>query len=101
MDFISLREGIDTSTAAGKLVFTVIAAIAEFERHLIRERVAAGLAKAKEHGTRSGRPIGRPRRHVDVLRARRLHAEGRSWPQVARVLGVSVSTVKRAVRTQC
>lgn len=52
----SLTESLDTSNATGKLVFTVIAAMAEFERNLIAERTRAGLAAAKDRGRRGGRP---------------------------------------------
>ena len=58
---------IDTSTPQGKLFFSMVGAFAEFERGLIAERVKDGLAYAKRHGTRSGRPIGRPRLGVDFV----------------------------------
>ena len=61
VDFISYKQQIDTSTAAGKLTFTVLAAIAEFEREMIRERVKTGMVNAKKAGTKSGNPIGRPK----------------------------------------
>lgn len=54
--FVTLGEGIDTTTAAGRLVAGVLASIAEFERARIQERVRAGLARARSHGTRLGRP---------------------------------------------
>src|SRR4029077_1485177 len=56
IDFISLHEGVDTSTPNGRLVFGIFASIAEFERELIRDRVRSGLALAKSHGRRLGRP---------------------------------------------
>src|SRR5438445_6562326 len=58
--FVSLAEGIDATTPAGKLQLHILAAIAEFERERIRERVLAGLQRAKAHGRR----LGRPRREV-------------------------------------
>src|ERR1700751_879259 len=64
IDFISLHEGVDTSTPNGRLVFGIFASISEFERELIRDRVRSGLALAKSHGTRLGRP------HVVVDRLR-------------------------------
>ena len=59
-DFVSHQESLDTSTPMGKAMFTVIAAMAELERGVIRERVLAGLEHARRCGTRSARPAGRP-----------------------------------------
>ena len=56
IEFVSLTEGVDTSTPAGKMVFTVLGAVAELERSLIRERVRAGLRNAKAKGKLVGRP---------------------------------------------
>lgn len=56
VDFISYTENVDTSTPAGKALFTMVSAFAEFERDLIRERVKAGLDRAREEGTKLGRP---------------------------------------------
>src|SRR6266550_3703194 len=64
IDFISLHEGVDTSTPNGRLIFGIFASIAEFERELIRDRVRSGLAAAKAKGKR----IGRPKVAVDALR---------------------------------
>lgn len=97
VDLIVLDQAIDTTTASGRLLFHVLAAISEFERDLIRDRVLAGLRRARVQGTKSGRRIGRPRVPVDVSRARALLADGRSLRQVAKVLGVRLSTLARAV----
>ena len=56
VDFVSYKENIDTSTPSGKILFTMISAFAEFERAIIRERVIAGMEKAKARGARIGRP---------------------------------------------
>ncbi|MGK3997595.1 recombinase family protein [Sorangium sp. So ce1024] len=68
IDFISMHDGIDTSTPAGRFSFTIIAAMAELERELIRERTKAGLQAAKRRGAKLGRPrvltISRERRKV-------------------------------------
>lgn len=93
IDFISVTEGIDTSTYVGKMVYTVIAAIAEFERDLLRERVKAGMQAAKAKGKR----IGRKPATLDMERARGLLAAGQSQVAVARALGVPRTTLRRAV----
>ena len=93
IDFVSLHEGVDTSTPNGRLVFGIFASIAEFERELIRDRVKSGLALAKSRGKR----LGRPRVNVDRLRIATLRNEGRSWAEICDVLGVSKGTAQRAV----
>lgn len=93
--FVSLSESIDTSTPAGKMVFTVLGAVAELERSLIGERVRAGLRNARAKGVR----LGRPRCEVDTGEIRRLRSRGASWRAVALALGVSKATaLYRVVR---
>ena len=92
IDFVSLHEGVDTSTPNGRLVFGIFASIAEFERELIRDRVRSGLAAAKARG----KQLGRPRVAVDGLRIAELRAEGRGWKAIAAELGVGVGTILRA-----
>jgi DNA invertase Pin-like site-specific DNA recombinase len=94
IEFISLHEGVDTSTPNGRLVFGIFATIAEFERELIRDRVISGIAAAKSKGKR----LGRPRAIVDPARIATLRASGLSWPKIAAELGVSVGTVFQAAR---
>jgi len=91
--FVSLSEQIDTSTPTGKMVFTVLGAVAELERSLIAERVRAGLRNAKAKGTR----LGRPRISVDASRVDRLRAEGRTVREIAVTLGVSRSLVHKTL----
>src|SRR5579862_7847971 len=79
IEFVSLTEGVDTSTPAGKMIFTVLGAVAELERSLIVERVKAGLRNAKAKGKR----LGRPRVAVDARRIVLLRAEGLPWATVA------------------
>src|SRR6201987_2587011 len=68
VDFVSLSEAIDTSTPLGKMVFTVLGAVAELERNIIRERVIAGQKAAKRRGVR----FGRPEVEVDTVRIHKL-----------------------------
>ena len=93
IDFVSLHEGVDTSTPNGRLVFGIFASIAEFERELIRDRVRSGIALAKSHGKR----LGRPRVVVDRLRIAGLRKDGRSWAEICEALGISKGTAQRAV----
>jgi DNA invertase Pin-like site-specific DNA recombinase len=92
--FVSLSEQIDTSTPTGKMVFTVLGAVAELERSLIVERVKAGLRNAKAKGKR----LGRPRVAVDAARIAALRAEGLSWREIGNTLGVSAATALHAAR---
>lgn len=93
IQFVSLHEGVDTSTPNGRLVFGIFASIAEFERELIRERVRSGLAAARARGKR----LGRPRCNVDQSRIDALRTQGFSWRMIARELGVGVATARAAV----
>jgi DNA invertase Pin-like site-specific DNA recombinase len=61
IDFVSHREALDTSTPTGRAMFAIIGAMAELEREVLRERTIAGLEHARQHGTKSGKPIGRPK----------------------------------------
>lgn len=95
IDFLSHQEALDTSTPAGKALYTMIAAFAEFERNIIQERVRAGIANARAHGTRSGNPIGRPKVVFPRDKARALRAKGWSFRRLAEKFGVGVGTVLR------
>ena len=92
IDFVSYSEQMDTSTPAGKMVFTVLGAVAELERSLIVERVRAGLRNARA----KGKTLGRPRVAVDASRIAVLRAQGLSWRAVGREMGVSERAVRRA-----
>ena len=80
--FISLRDNLDLGTPAGRLMFQIIGAMAEFERALIQERVRAGLRHARAKGKR----LGRPRVVVDVARIASLRASGASWRAISEKL---------------
>jgi DNA invertase Pin-like site-specific DNA recombinase len=92
IEFVSLSEQMDTSTPTGKMVFTVLGAVAELERCLIVERVKAGLRNARA----KGKSLGRPRKSVDAAAVARLRKQGRSWRAIASQLGVGLATLHRA-----
>jgi DNA invertase Pin-like site-specific DNA recombinase len=92
IDFVSYSEQMDTSTPAGKMVFTVLGAVAELERSLIVERVKAGLRNAKA----KGKHVGRPRVSLDTAEIARLRTQGLSWLTISQKLGVGEGTVRRA-----
>ncbi len=96
VDLVVLDQAIDTTTPSGRLLFHMLAAIAEFERDLIRERVIAGVRRAKAQGRRLGRPR---KHHVDVAEARRMLAAGRSLRAIARTFGTYPATIRRLVAT--
>lgn len=87
-----MSESLDTATPAGRMVFTVLGAVAELERSLIVERVRAGLRNARAKGKR----LGRPRVIVDARRIATLRASGHSWSQIAEQTGWTKGTVQRA-----
>jgi len=91
--FVTLGEGIDTSTAAGRLVAGVLGSIAEFERARIQERIHAGLRRARAQGKRLGRRRSGAARQLDGC-------IGLSHSAAAAQLGVSAATVKRWRRAQ-
>jgi DNA invertase Pin-like site-specific DNA recombinase len=92
IEFVSLSEQMDTSTPTGKMVFTVLGAVAELERSLIAERVRAGLRNARAKGKR----LGRPPRELDEKRIAALRAQGVGWRAIAKQLGVGVGTLYRS-----
>ena len=94
VEFVSLHEGVDTSTPNGRLVFGIFASIAEFERELIRSRVRSGLASAKA----KGKKLGRPRTTVNSTQVAALRATGTSWRDISERLGVGVGTACRALQ---
>ena len=93
IDFCSLQDAVDTTTAYGKAMFTIIGAMAELERELIRQRVVHGLQKARERGA----AIGRPKADFDRAIAQALLSEGHSYSAIGKRLGVSRMTVARAI----
>jgi DNA invertase Pin-like site-specific DNA recombinase len=94
--FVSLDDGIDTQTAAGRLFMQIRGAFAEYEAALIRERTMAGLEAARRRGKKLGRPPVMDA--SQIARARRMKGAGRSVRYIADVLEVSRATVHRAVK---
>ena len=90
VDLVSLNESIDTTTPQGRLLFGIMASLAQFESDLIADNVKAGMARAKAQGRR----ISRPR--ISLAKRRRiieLHRQGRSLGTIARELGIAKGTV--------
>jgi DNA invertase Pin-like site-specific DNA recombinase len=96
VDLFLHQQGLDTSTVAGKAMFQMLGVFAEFERGIIRERINAGLARAKENGTKLGRRTVRP--SVEA-RIRELKAGGMGILKIGRTVGVGTSVVQRVVAT--
>jgi DNA invertase Pin-like site-specific DNA recombinase len=94
----SLREGIDTSNATGRMVAGVLASLAELELELGRERRAASREARRARGQSIGRPKSLDRSKADL--ARRMHANGESASTIATTLGVSRATVYRVLAEQ-
>ena len=110
MDFLDKKEvslqvlnlGIDTASPTGRLMVTLIGAIATFERHLLLERQAEGIALAKKKGKYIGR---KPTARLKSDQAKRLFSEGLSKKTIAEELGISLSSVHRIIKnngvTEC
>lgn len=92
IDFVSYQENIDTTTPAGKMMFTMVSAFAEFEREIIKERVNAGLERAKAQG----KILGRPKINQEIInKIKEKTALGLSRRKTAKALNLSVSMVQR------
>ncbi len=91
IDFVSLTEGIDTTTPVGMAMFGVIGAMSQLERDLIRERVQAGMKRAKARG----KAIGRPKTHLNLDEVKRLWIQGHNVSQISKILNVSRASIYR------
>jgi len=87
--FISIGDSLDTSTANGRLLFHILSAFAEFEREIIRERLAAG----RERAAAAGKMMHRPRKEIDMDELLRLRSLGLSRRAIAKVMRVSHQTI--------
>jgi DNA invertase Pin-like site-specific DNA recombinase len=92
--FVSLKDNLDLGTPSGRFMFQIIAAFAELERAMIKDRVKAGLQNAR----RKGKRLGRPPATVDKARITRLRATGASLRAIASQIGVSVATIHKVLQ---
>lgn len=98
VNLYSIKEKVDTSTAQGQLFFTICAAMAQFERELIKERQAEGIAAAKARGRKFGRPATDPEKMDTALR---LYQDGGlSVTEICERTGVSRAPLYRAIKEQ-
>jgi DNA invertase Pin-like site-specific DNA recombinase len=95
IQFISYQENVDTSTPLGQALFTIVSAVAQLERELIRERVTAGIRNARANGKK----LGRPKSSVDRAQVLQLREQGHSLQQVATHLGIGYGTVRARLLT--
>jgi DNA invertase Pin-like site-specific DNA recombinase len=99
VDLFLLQQGLDTSTPSGRAMFQMLGVFSEFEAAMIRDRVRAGVARAKKNGTKSGKSIGRPKISQKIESAIRNELRsGRGILAVARALGVGTGTVGRIAK---
>ncbi len=94
VDLYLHKQGLDTSTPAGRALYQMLGVFSEFERTMIQERVRAGLATAKANGKRLGRP---PISSAKEKRIRAARTEGKGIRRIAAEIGVGVGTAKRVV----
>ena len=96
--FMVVEQNIDTSTSQGRLLFQILGAFAEFERNIIRERMESGYNKAKVAGSRSGKPLHRPKVQIDEDGVKFKHSQGWSMHQIAKNYGVSITPIRRILK---
>ncbi len=89
--FVSFQENLDTSSPMGEAMFTIVGAMAQLERDVIRERVKAGVARARARGKR----LGRPQKVFHRDQVKKLRAEGASYRQIGKQLGISPALAHR------
>ena len=94
------QQGLDSSTPTGRLMFSLVGSFAEYERTLIKERVRAGMERAKKSGTKSGRAIGRPTNVNDGTKAAviELHKSGMSMNKICKTLSIGNGTLYKLLR---
>src|ERR1700723_91270 len=95
IQFISYQENVDISSPLGQALFTIVSAVAQLERELIRERVSAGIRNARANGKK----LGRPKSSVDRAQVLQLRERGHSLQQIATNLGIGYGTVRERLLT--
>jgi DNA invertase Pin-like site-specific DNA recombinase len=95
--FVSIHDGIDTSTATGRFTFNIFASLAEFEREIISERTKAGLASARARGRKGGRPVGFSKETISKIKAVKVlyDKEDKTMNEIGEVLSISRATAYR------
>lgn len=96
-EFISIKENIDTTTKSGRLMLTLLSAIADFEKDTISERLIAGREWAKIHGTKSGKPMHRPKKNVDWDFVKEMRTLGLSWNKIANLWNKKTADKKKKI----
>ena len=91
--FISIKNNIDTTTKEGRLFLTMLAGFSEYEREMIWERMELGRAYAREHGTKSGKPMHRPKKEIDIKQVKELRSMGASIQFIANTMKVARATI--------
>jgi len=99
VDLFLLQPGLDTSTPSGRAMFQMLGVLSDFEAAMIRDRVRAGVARAKRHGTKSGKPLRRPKidSALEAVIENEL-SQGRGKLAIARSLRVGTGTVSRIAK---
>src|SRR5690606_18988930 len=90
VNFVSLQDGINTSTSTGRFTFNIFASLAEFEREIIRERTRAGLDAAKARGKQGGRPKGLPASAMEKAKTARMlyDTKSKTVDEIAQIMGI-------------
>lgn len=99
VNFVSITDSIDTSTAMGRFTFNIFASLAQFEREIIRERTNAGLSAARARGRKGGRPSGLSKKKIkDAEQIKILFDAGRNIEDIKKTFKVSQATIYRYVK---
>jgi DNA invertase Pin-like site-specific DNA recombinase len=96
VEFVSIQDNIDTSTSTGKLMFGMLAVLAEFERDIIRERTMAGLEAARARGRKGGRPAANAKKVQQALSL--YDSKNHSISEIEELSGISKATLYRALK---